>query len=130
MPPEWKLELEHGVVVPDPNWDQIHKALVEMDGNALSMVSLELADKGCLLAGGGDEERFIVVYFPKNDDRNSLTLADLSSTGSAMELTVEGVASGPFPAKWCVARPLIVWAFEQFFRTGELASELIWESDG
>lgn len=129
MAMEWKLETDHGVTVLCPDWSQIYKVLAQMDGNTLSMVSLDLAGKGCLLAGGGDKGRYIVVYFPENNDSDSLTLADLSLVGPAMELTVEGITSGPFPAKLCVKQPLMVKAFKHFFDTGDLASDLTWESD-
>jgi len=121
-----KLQLEHGVVVSDPTWDQVREALTQLDGNMRTIVSLSLVGRGSLLAGGGDAGRYIVVYFSEDKNR-SLTLADLSLTGSPRNLTVEGVISGPFSAKRCVKLPLVLRAFECFLNKGELPNDITWE---
>jgi hypothetical protein len=123
----WELGLENDPGIPNPTWNQICEALIRMDGDMLTDVSLTSIGNGCLLAGGGNGGRYIVVYFPQGtDEGDTLTLADLSLEGSEVEL-VAGGQLGEYPAKYCVDLPLVLRAFEHFFKTGELPSDLTWE---
>ena len=43
-------------------WWQVSKALRGLDGSIETWVSLEMADDGSLVCGGGNDARYLVVY--------------------------------------------------------------------
>ena len=111
-----------------PTWDQVHQALLAMDGDLVDQVDLSIEGIGGLLAGGGNEGRYIVIYFPEPEDEDySLTLTDLSETGPDVWLKTQTFAWQP--AKVCVRLPLVLKVFEHFFHTGELLKDVRWEFD-
>ena len=112
--------------IPDPTWDQVHQALLEMDGDLVDQVDLSIEGIGGLSAGGGNEGRYIVIYFPEDEDY-SLTLTDLSETGPDVWLKTQTFEWQP--AKVCVRLPLVLKVFEHFFHTGELPKDVRWEFD-
>jgi hypothetical protein len=95
-----------------------------MDGDLVDFVSLDIEGIGGLLAGGGNEGRYIVIYFPEDEDY-SLTLTDLSETGPDVWLKTQTFEWQP--AKVCVRLPLVLKVFEHFFHTGELPKDVRWE---
>lgn len=111
--------------IPDPTWDQVRQALLEIDGDLLDMVGLQLEGIGTVVAGGGNEGRYIVIYEPEAWDEVSLTLADLSETGPDVWLKTQTFER--HPAKICVRLPLVLKVFEHFFHTGELPKDVRWE---
>jgi len=118
----------YGVVIQPPDWEQISYALSLMDGVYFNELSLNLTGDGSLMAGGGNNGRYIVVYFPPDvPDKSSLTLTDQSLTGPDMEITIQVPSS--YPAKWCVKLPLVLKVFEYFFRYERLPVDAQWESD-
>ena len=123
----FKRELYKGNLegIPDPTWDQVHQALLEMDGDVLDMVGLQLEGIGGVLAGGGNEGRYIVIYEPEAWEEVPLTLTDLSETGPDVWLKTQTFEWRP--AKVCVRLPLVLKVFEHFFHTGELPKDVRWE---
>lgn len=111
--------------IEDPTWDQVHQALLAMDGDLVDQVDLSIEGIGGLLAGGGNEGRYIVIYGPEAWDEVSLTLADLSETGPDVWLKTQTFEWQP--AKICVRLPLVLKVFEHFFHTGELPKDVRWE---
>jgi hypothetical protein len=123
----WRLETGRGKKVSHPTWQQIYDALLEMDGTNSNEVELELENVGSLLINGGDEGRYLVVYFPAEDpDTLSVTLTDLALTGPDVKLTVQTPAK--YPARVAVRLPLVLQAVEQFYLSGELPNDVYWES--
>lgn len=97
-----------------------------MDGTHSNEVGLELEDVGSMLINGGDQGRYLVVYFPAEDpDTLSVTLTDLALTGPDVKLTVQTPAE--YPARVAVRLPLVLQAVEQFYRSGELPKHVCWE---
>lgn len=112
----------------DPTWDQVHQVLLAMDGDLLDQVDLSVEGSGSVLAGGGNEGRYMVIYFPEAwDEDYSLTLTDLSETGPDIQLKIQVFSW--YPAKVCVRLPLVLKVFEYFFLTGELPKDVRWEFD-
>ena len=125
---QWNLETGRGEHVPNPDWQRIQNALLEMNGHTINEVSLELVGKGSIFVEGGDEGRYLVVYFPVNHpDESSLSLTDLSLTGPDVKLTVQTPAE--YPAKYAVQLPLVLKVVEHFFHAGELPKDVRWEID-
>ena len=93
MERSWKLKLGSTLPeeIPSPSWPQILEALHLLDGGvSLDFVSLTLADGGTLTAGGGNEKRYLVVYFPDDHpDSPSLSLADPALIGPPVNLTIQ-----------------------------------------
>src|SRR5947209_7166400 len=128
MDTQWQLRIgEMGEEqVPNPDWQHIQNALIKMDGTTLDEVVLELGGKGSLCVAGGDEGRYLVVYFPANHpDAPSLTLTDLSLTGPHVTLTVQ--TSAEYAAKYAVKWPVLSQVVDHFFRTGVLRRDVRWE---
>lgn len=122
----WILETGYGAKVLNPTWQQIKDALLEMDGINSKEVELKLEDVGSMLINGGNQGRYLVVYFPAEDpDTLSVNLTDLSLTGPDVELTVQTPAK--YPARIAVQLPLVLQAVEQFYRSGELPTDVYWE---
>jgi hypothetical protein len=122
----WRLETGRGKKISNPTWQQIYDALLEMDGTHSNEIGLELEDVGSMLIDGGDQGRYLVVYFPAEDpDTLSVTLTDLALTGPDVQLTVQTPAE--YPARVAVRLPLVLQAVEQFYRSGELPKDVYWE---
>jgi hypothetical protein len=127
MSDTWVLGAGSGPDVENPGWSQIQQSIERMNGIDLNEVMLEMPGTGSLVAGGGDEGRYIVVYLPDDPERRSLTLSDPSLTGPDVQLTAQTPTS--YPARWCVALPLVLKAFRHFHTTGELPRDIRWEID-
>jgi Immunity protein Imm1 len=122
----YRLETGRGNKISNPTWQQISDAILEMDGTHSKEVELELENVGSMLIGGGDQGRYLVVYFPAEDpDTLSVTLTDLDLTGPDVQLTVQTPAK--YPARVAVRLPLVLQAVEQFYRSGELPRDVYWE---
>lgn len=122
----WRLKTGRGKKISNPTWQQIYDALLEMGGTHSNEVGLELEDVGSMLIDGGDQGRYLVVYFPAEDsDTLSVTLTDLALTGPDVQLTVQTPAD--YPARVAVRLPLVLQAVEQFYRSGELPKDVYWE---
>ena len=122
----WRLETGRGNKISNPTWQQISDAILEIDGTYSKGVELELENVGSMLIGGGDQGRYLVVYFPAEDpDTLSVTLTDLDLTGLDVQLTVQTPAK--YPARVAVLLPLVLQAVEQFYRSGELPEDVYWE---
>jgi hypothetical protein len=111
----------------DPTWPQIQDALLELDGDHLNEVTVTLEDMGSLIIGGGNGQRYIVVYIPEDDleEAYSVTVVDESLTGPDVTLTVQTAAE--YPARMAVSLPLVLQAVEQFYRTSRLPENVYWE---
>jgi hypothetical protein len=122
---EWSLGIGRGEPIRNPSWEQIHAALLEMDGIHADEVMLQLSGTGNLVVGGGNDGRYIVVYFPQDrpDDYSgdSLALADASLSGEDVTLSFEVDSS--FPARLAVSLPLVLQVVEHFYRTGQIPGE-------
>jgi hypothetical protein len=128
MDVQWKLETGRGEHILHLDWRAIQNALVEMNGATINEVVLELVGKGSLFVEGGDEGRYLVVYFPaSHPDTPSLTLADLSLTGPDVKLTVQ--TQSEYAARHAVKLPLVLKVVEHFFQTGEVPKDVRWELD-
>lgn len=126
----WKLRIGGigGQIIFHPNWEQIQSFLIAMDGSSFDEFELTLTGQGTLEVGGGDKQRYIVVYFPEDHpDHSSLTLTDPSLPGPDVELTVQQRAM--YPAKYAVQMPLVMKVVEHFFRTGRVPRDVRWELD-
>jgi hypothetical protein len=127
----WLLGLEDVThpEIENPDWTTIYQALISLDGEKNTNLSLILEGTGSLSAGGGDivegEKRYIVVYQPENDEDDALVLTDPSLSGDEIELTVQTPAD--FPSDQCVRFSLIEKVFKHFYETGKLPSDVPWE---
>jgi hypothetical protein len=127
----WKLEI--GSTTPmellDPNWQQILGVLHSLDGGkSFDLVSLTLSGKGTLTAGGGDNGRYLVVYFPvDHPDTPSLTLTDSHLAGPPVYLTIQ--TPDEHEARHAIMFPLVVQVFEDFFQTRHIPKDVHWEID-
>lgn len=122
----WMLETGYGEKVFNPTWQQVKDALLEMDGIHSKEVELKLEDIGSMLINGGDQGRYLVVYFPAEDpDTRAVNLTDLALTGPDVELTAQTPAT--YPARIAVQLPLVLQAMEQFYRSSELPKDVYWE---
>lgn len=127
MEQRWKLLTADGAIS-GPQWQNIQEAVSQMDGEQRSEVILELHGKGSLFVEGGNDGRYLVVYFPDNHSHTpSLTLTDISQTGSDILLTVQTPTE--YAAKHAVKQPLVLHVIEHCFQTGEVPKDVRWELD-
>jgi hypothetical protein len=124
----WKLVTGYGKQILNPDWSQIQQAILEMNGTRITEVILQLTEQGSLFVEGGDEGRYLVVYFPEDHpDTPSLTLSDLSLSGPDVRLTVQTPTE--YAAKYAIKLPLVLHVLEQFFHTGKVPKDVRWEID-
>jgi hypothetical protein len=124
----WKLVTGYGKQILNPDWPQIQQAILEMNGTRINEVILQLIGQGSLFVEGGDEGRYLVVYFPEDHpDTPSLTLSDLSLSGPDVRLTVQ--TPSEYAAKHAVHLKLVLHVLEQFFHTGKIPKDVRWEID-
>jgi hypothetical protein len=123
---QYTLQTDDTPDIFNSEWAQVLAALSRLNGDDCSRVVLQLPGRGSLIAGGGDDQRYIVIYTPENDSQDSLTLVDLSLQGSDIELTAEGVL-GDYPQAWCVKKPMLISVFGYFYNQGTLPRDLRWE---
>ena len=123
------LAIENHNEIPAPSWDDVSRALRQLDGHTVTQVSLETVEEVSLLAGGGNDGRYIVSFIPMNDLSNrSYTLADPRQTGADVTLTSQ--VSAMYPARYAVQFAELFSAFRYFFEhPGKRDPELFWEED-
>lgn len=123
----WVLQIGQDGEIRHPTWPRIQDAIRELDGNHLQELNVKLEDVGSLIVGGGNGERYIVVYIPEDDsgEEYSTTLVDEALIGPDVTLTVQTPAE--YPARMAVQLPLVLRVVEQFYRTEKLPENVSWE---
>ncbi len=78
-----------GTHIVDPDWQQIQEMIFQMKGGTSDPIKLIIPGRGSLVVGGGDKQRYMVVFFPElHPDLPSLTLIDPSLSGSDVRLHI------------------------------------------
>jgi hypothetical protein len=129
MSTHWQLTIGDKQLA-NPSWTQIHNALLQMDGDALSIVSLLIKDEEKeqgLVVGGGNGGRYIVTYFPSTKGNSSFVLTDPLLKGPDVKLTVQTPTE--YPAHWCVKFSLMAMVVEHFFHNQVVPRDVRWELD-
>lgn len=123
----WYLETEHDGARRDPTWTQIHDALLRLDGEQCSEVVVRREGTGSLVIGGGNTQRYIVVFLPEatSEGAAAVTLVDETPTGPEVTLKVQTPSA--FPARMAVPLPLVLQVVEHYYHSGELLTSVEWE---
>ncbi len=117
-----------GTHIVDPDWQQIQEMIFQMKGGTSDPIKLIIPGRGSLVVGGGDKQRYMVVFFPElHPDLPSLTLIDPSLSGSDVRLHIGGPIR--LPARYAVPSALVLNVVEFFIRTGQIPSDVHWEDD-
>ena len=117
-----------GTHIVDPDWQQIQEMIFQMKGGTSDPLKLIIPGRGSLVVGGGEKQRYMVVFFPElHPDLPSLTLIDPSLGGSDVRLNIGGPIR--LPARYAVTSALVLYVLEFFIRTGQIPSDIHWEDD-
>ncbi len=111
-------------------WQQIEDALCRLNGDAETWVSLEFVGDGSLVAGGGNNGRYLVVHsFGPDSEQPTRTLVDPSLGGPDIEInTSQGLE--PYPARICVHLSAVLHAFRYFYKHGGQPDPMSkWQND-
>ncbi len=113
-----------GIEEKDVSWPKIEKALIRMDGYTHTLVTLGMSKTGSLMAGGGNERRYTVVFFPEEED--SLTLTEPKASGPNVQLVVGG-QPGDYESKHIVSQAILTKVFQYYWKHARLPGDTLWE---
>lgn len=128
MVQQWTLRLEEpNQQYKNPSWQEVRRALRQLDGDALTLVELEAVGKASLLIGGGNGKRYVVSWFALPDPNAEFyTLVDPSLSGPDVELTVQVTAE--FSARMAAHFERMEQAVRYFYEhVGQRDPGLTWE---
>src|SRR6266545_1706691 len=120
MEGEWELSIWPAQYFGNPTWTQIEDILTGMpiSPDEVREVSLNAPDRKGLIVYGGDNSRYLVLYFPDDSGTTSFVLTDPTLTGPRVKLSMSH--PNDWPSKWCVHLPLVLKVFKHFYKTGQV----------
>jgi hypothetical protein len=113
------------ILIENPSWEQIEKAIRNLDGEHKTIVTLEASDEIHMAIGGGPEQYIVYATFR---DMEFYTLVDLSKP-EGREMLVTGGQEGDYPSKQCVDLNTTLSAAKTFAELGALENSVSWEKD-
>jgi hypothetical protein len=111
-----------------PSWEQVKKAILSLDGERRTMVTLSDRQGGdsSMLISGQWNGRFMVSATPNNYD--FFSLIDRDRSNKKITLFVGG-QNGDYEECRCVPLEWTLEAGEFYFETGELKPSMNWVSE-
>ena len=110
----------------DPKWSDIEAAIRQLDGLTHTIVILGIGDPIPHMAIGGGKRDHYVLY-ATFDNVVFYTLADPTMGPGLMQLVV-GSQGGNYERRNCVTLDLALKAAKTYAETGQLDSQLTWDS--
>jgi hypothetical protein len=124
----WEGRADHGTGVVNPTWAQVSEAIRDLDGKTKTMVLLSEKDGGDTHMGiSGQWDGDFMVYATR-DNVDFFSLVDASRSTNKVTLYVGG-QDGEYEERKCVP---LAWALETaqtFYGSGELKSQMNWQSN-
>lgn len=122
----WIGNRDEGCLIDNPTWQQIEKAICELDGKTKTLITLGIDDETYMSIGGGSSGKYIVnVTF---DNISFHNLIDLSKTQTIEKLVVGG-QEGNYSTQICVDLQMALLAAKTFAESGQLEPSLSWEEE-
>lgn len=112
-------------MVEKPSWNQIEKAIRELDGKNQTLVTLGINDDTYMSIGGGENKYIVTATF---DNFNFYVSID-SAKSQQIDTLVAGGQKGNYPANQCVDLLHCLLAARTFTEAGKLDDLLTWEED-
>jgi hypothetical protein len=146
----WTRNKNEENVIENPNWQQIKKAICDLNGNTKTLVSLEADNESYMMVGGGNHGKYIVtvtfdheVFYslvrqiyemPKLHNRRRKIILRrrmiVNNMSYAHEIKlVVGGQEGNYSGKICVDLHQCLIAAITFYESGELKSLFTWKED-
>ncbi|WP_449419902.1 Imm1 family immunity protein [Phormidium nigroviride] len=122
----WIGNRNQSCLIDNPTWQQIEKAILELDGKTKTLVTLGIDDDTYMSIGGGFCAKYIVnATF---DNISFQNLVDLSKS-QAIEKLVVGGQEGNYSTQMCIELQVALLAAKTFAESGELDRSLSWEEE-
>ncbi|MEG4323233.1 MULTISPECIES: Imm1 family immunity protein [unclassified Microcoleus] len=122
----WVGNQDECELIESPTWNQIEKALRDLNGKTKTLVTLGADDESYMSIGGGESGKYIVnITF---DNVSFYNLVEPSKP-DAIEKLVVGGQEGNYSAKMCVNLETALLAAQTFTASGELQRSLSWEEE-
>jgi hypothetical protein len=124
----WVNRNDTGVDKINPTWEQVKKAILNLNGKSKTMVLLSDRPGGDKYLGvcGKWDECFLVNSTSDNVD--FFSLVDKGRSNKKITLFVGG-QDGDYAENKCVPLDWVLEAAEHFFETGELKPDMNWVSE-
>jgi hypothetical protein len=122
---KWIGNQNEGDLIENPSWNQVEKAIRELDGENQTLVTLGVNEDTYMSIGGGENKYIVTVTF---DNFNFYILID-STKSEQIETLVVGGQKANYPANQCVDLLHCLLAARTFIEVGKLDDLLTWEED-
>ncbi|NJO82233.1 MAG: hypothetical protein HC828_05095 [Blastochloris sp.] len=125
-------EYGYGSTIVDPTWEEVQTILGLINGEELNEVALSHPSYGTLMVGGGNEGKYIIVYFPLEEKpSSSLTLVNLKTESIKGFINLRVQIPSDYPAKYGVTLEAVVDVCQVFFSTGSIPQDakFKWEEE-
>jgi hypothetical protein len=123
---DWQNNQNTEVLHPATNWQEIEKAIQELDGKHRTLVTLETDGEAHLAIGGGPDKFIVYLTF---DNEVFYYLCGFTKSNLEESLLVGG-QEGLYPAKFCVEIDLILQVAKTFAEFGAMDQTVVWEKEG
>ncbi|MEB3123347.1 MAG: Imm1 family immunity protein [Snowella sp.] len=123
---DWQNNQNTEVIHPAKNWQEIEKAIQELDGKHRTLVTLETDGEAHLAIGGGPDKFIVYLTF---DNEVFYYLCGFAKSNLEESLVVGG-QEGLYPAKFCVEIDLILQVAKTFAEFGTMDQTVVWEKEG
>jgi hypothetical protein len=123
---DWQNNQNTEVIHPAKNWQEIEKAIQELDGKHRTLVTLETDGEAHLAIGGGPDKFIVYLTF---DNEVFYYLCGFAKSNLEESLVVGG-QEGLYPAKFCVGIDIILQVAKIFSEFGTMDQTVVWEKEG
>ncbi|WP_009631509.1 Imm1 family immunity protein [Synechocystis sp. PCC 7509] len=123
---DWQGNQNKGYVQLVKEWQEIEKAIAQLDGHYKTLVTLETDGETHMAIGGGKNKYVVYLTF---DNEQFYYIVEPSKSEAEENLTVGG-QEGAYPAKLCIDINTALKAAKTFAEIGVMEKSVIWESDG
>lgn len=123
---DWQGNQNKGCVQLVNKWEEIEKAISQLDGHRKTLVTLEADSETHMAIGGGKNKYVVYLTF---DNEQFYYIVEPSKSELEENLTVGG-QEGFYPTKLCIDINTVLKAAKTFAEIGAMEKSVIWESDG
>src|SRR5579859_929792 len=122
---EWQSRRDNGINIPNPTWEMVRQAILQLDGDRKTSIALSDKEHGDhqMIIAGKWENRCMVNATTNNFD--FFSLVEPNGPKKKKILFVAG-QNGDYEERKCVPVEWALDAAQTFFETGELTKSLPW----
>jgi hypothetical protein len=122
----WQGNQNHGQIQPATVWAEIETAILQLDGDRHTAVTLEAANEAHMCVGGGPDQ---YVVYATLDNEDFPYLVDPSRSANPEATIVVGGQAGLYPANRCVNLATVLKAAQSFAELGQMEPSAAWTGD-